>query len=165
MKIAAFGVEQWMNEYETRCQFNLAETCVESITFGELLAISKEVSKQDTTFTWVPSEFIENTAPPKRGFSIWIPQDGEEAGMATVSIERALKAGLKCRPVRVTVRDTIAWWPTEVARRDRVGKELIEQAKKDGKEPPKLPPADELRAGPTAEEEKVILTAWRENKK
>ena len=40
MKIAAFGVEQWMNAYETRCQFNLAETCVESITFGELLALT-----------------------------------------------------------------------------------------------------------------------------
>lgn len=133
-----------------------------AITFGELLAISKEVSKADTTFTWVPMEFIENTSPPNRGFSIWIPQDGEEAGMATVSIERALKAGLKCRPVRETVRDTIAWWPTEVARRDRVGKELIEQAKKDGREPPKLPPANELRAGPTLDEEKVILAAWRE---
>ena len=40
MKIAAFGVEQWMNEYETTCAFNLAETCVESITFGELLALT-----------------------------------------------------------------------------------------------------------------------------
>lgn len=40
MRIAAFGVEQWMNEYETACAFNLAETCVESITFGELLALT-----------------------------------------------------------------------------------------------------------------------------
>ncbi len=40
MRIAPFGVEQWMNEYETRCTYNLAETCVESITFGELLALT-----------------------------------------------------------------------------------------------------------------------------
>ncbi len=39
--------------------------------------------------------------------------------MATVSIERALKHGLKCRPVRETVRDTIAWWPTELAWREQ----------------------------------------------
>jgi len=26
VKIAPFGVEQWMNEYETRCTYNLAET-------------------------------------------------------------------------------------------------------------------------------------------
>ena len=40
MKIKAFGVEIWMNEYENNCLYNLAETCVESITFGELLTIS-----------------------------------------------------------------------------------------------------------------------------
>lgn len=37
MRIAPFGVEQWMNEYETRCTYNLAETCVESLTVAQLL--------------------------------------------------------------------------------------------------------------------------------
>jgi hypothetical protein len=37
MKIKAFVVEIWMNEYENKCLYNLAETCVESITFEELL--------------------------------------------------------------------------------------------------------------------------------
>ncbi len=135
-----------------------------AITLGELLTISKGVSKASTTFTWVPSEFIENTAPPKRGMSIWVSPDGEEAGMATVSIERALKHGLRCRPVRETVQDTLEWWPKEVERRTRVGKELAEQAKRDGKEPPKLDEPDFLRAGPTAEEEKTLLAAWHEHK-
>lgn len=40
MRIRPFGVEQWMNEYETRCEFNLAETCVDSITIAELLKLS-----------------------------------------------------------------------------------------------------------------------------
>ena len=39
MHIAPFGVEIWMNEFEKKCEFNLAETCVESITMAELLAI------------------------------------------------------------------------------------------------------------------------------
>ena len=39
MKIADFGVEIWMNEYETRAKFNVAETCVESLTVQELLAL------------------------------------------------------------------------------------------------------------------------------
>ncbi|HQH77535.1 MAG TPA: aminotransferase class I/II-fold pyridoxal phosphate-dependent enzyme [Synergistaceae bacterium] len=39
MKIADFGVEIWMNEYETRAKFNIAETCVESMTVHELLAL------------------------------------------------------------------------------------------------------------------------------
>jgi aspartate/methionine/tyrosine aminotransferase len=41
MRIAPFGVEIWMNEFETRCEFNLAETCVESLTIAELLALAK----------------------------------------------------------------------------------------------------------------------------
>lgn len=37
MKIEPFGVEIWMNEYELTCELNLAETCVASITLGELI--------------------------------------------------------------------------------------------------------------------------------
>jgi aspartate/methionine/tyrosine aminotransferase len=40
MRIAPFGVEQWMNEYETRCTYNLAETCVESLTVAQLLDLA-----------------------------------------------------------------------------------------------------------------------------
>src|SRR5262249_55490178 len=34
------AVEQWMNEYEETCRYNLAETCVRSLTTGELLDLS-----------------------------------------------------------------------------------------------------------------------------
>lgn len=37
MYIKPFGVEIWMNEFETTCELNLAETCVESLTIAELL--------------------------------------------------------------------------------------------------------------------------------
>ncbi|WP_046121126.1 aminotransferase [Ensifer aridi] len=40
MKIRDFGVEIWMNKYETKCELNLAETCVESLTVAELLDMS-----------------------------------------------------------------------------------------------------------------------------
>ena len=40
MKIDTFGVEMWMNEWENNCEFNLAETCVESLTLTELLNIT-----------------------------------------------------------------------------------------------------------------------------
>ncbi|MGB3277751.1 MAG: aminotransferase [Pseudorhodobacter sp.] len=39
MRIDEFGVEIWMNAYENDCKFNLAETCVESLTLAELLEI------------------------------------------------------------------------------------------------------------------------------
>ena len=40
MQIEPFGVEIWMNEWETKCDWNLAETCVESLTIAELLEIT-----------------------------------------------------------------------------------------------------------------------------
>ncbi len=40
MKIRPFDIEIWMNEFENHCEFNLAETCVASLTIEELLALS-----------------------------------------------------------------------------------------------------------------------------
>ena len=40
MKIRDFGVEIWMNRYENDCEWNLAETCVESLTVDELLRMA-----------------------------------------------------------------------------------------------------------------------------
>lgn len=42
MNITPFAVEQWMNAYETRCRYNLAETCVASLTIAELLDLAGE---------------------------------------------------------------------------------------------------------------------------
>jgi aspartate/methionine/tyrosine aminotransferase len=39
MDIQPFGVEIWMNEWETKCALNLAETCVHSLTLSELLTL------------------------------------------------------------------------------------------------------------------------------
>lgn len=40
MRIRDFGVEKWMNRWETACRYNLAETCVESLTVDELLGLA-----------------------------------------------------------------------------------------------------------------------------
>ncbi len=40
MKIADFAVEIWMNANETRCWFNMAESCVDSITLRDLLSLA-----------------------------------------------------------------------------------------------------------------------------
>ena len=36
MDIKTFKVERWMNEYEEDCTYNLAETCIDSLTVREL---------------------------------------------------------------------------------------------------------------------------------
>jgi aspartate/methionine/tyrosine aminotransferase len=40
VEIKPFGVETWMNEFETQCELNLAETCVDSITLGQLVEMA-----------------------------------------------------------------------------------------------------------------------------
>jgi len=49
MYIEPFGVEQWMNEWETKAVTNLAETCVDSLSAGRLLDLSgqrEEITRQ-----------------------------------------------------------------------------------------------------------------------
>lgn len=51
MKIRPFAVEEWMNAYETRCTYNLAETCVASLTIAELLALAGRNTDDLSIFT------------------------------------------------------------------------------------------------------------------
>lgn len=39
MKIKDFAVEQWMNQWETKCSINIAETCTESISLERLFEL------------------------------------------------------------------------------------------------------------------------------
>jgi aspartate/methionine/tyrosine aminotransferase len=58
MRIPAFKVEEWMNEYEHEAVYNIAETCVDSLTVEELISLDgtnpvdffQEVSKQKLTY-------------------------------------------------------------------------------------------------------------------
>lgn len=42
MKIKPFLVEEWMNEYEVGARYNIAETCVDSVSVDELFALTGE---------------------------------------------------------------------------------------------------------------------------
>ena len=44
MKIRPFAVEEWMNAYETGARYNIAETCVDSISVDELFLLCGEDS-------------------------------------------------------------------------------------------------------------------------
>ena len=48
MKIRPFAVEEWMNTYETGARWNIAETCVDSISVDELFRLCGE----DSTAFW-----------------------------------------------------------------------------------------------------------------
>ena len=42
MKIKTFAVEDWMNRYEVGAKYNIAETCVDSVSADELFALTGE---------------------------------------------------------------------------------------------------------------------------
>ena len=63
------------------------------------------------SLTWVPWPFLEKEkVEPWSDMPVWIPAGGPESGMSQVSIARALEAGLRFRPLRVTAQDTLTWW-------------------------------------------------------
>ena len=42
MKIKPFAVEEWMNAWEVGAKYNIAETCVDSISMNELFELTGE---------------------------------------------------------------------------------------------------------------------------
>ncbi len=130
------------------------------------LAASAATGGKKAEPVWVPTEFLESLQVSAGGdLPIWIPAAGEGAGFHQRSNAKAVAAGLTYRPVVDTCTATLEWWPKEVARRDRVGKQMVEDAKKAGKEPPKLPDPAKLRVGLSREREAEILKAWKEKQK
>jgi 2'-hydroxyisoflavone reductase len=106
------------------------------LAIGEMLDQIKAAFNSDTTFTWVPADFLE-----KQKVEAWSDMPvwtGEESGMARTNITRALGKGLTFRPLGETARDTLAWFKSQP--QDRQSK---------------------LRAGLTPEREAEVLAAWR----
>lgn len=111
-----------------------------TLTMGELLEISRQVSGSDARFTWAGAQFLlDEGVRPWSEIPLWIPAeaDPDAAGFSDVSCARAIAEGLVFRPLGETVRDTLAW---HAAR-----------------------PADHAwRAGLDPEREAGLLRKWRE---
>jgi len=94
----------------------------------------------DSRLTWVDETFLlERGAGPWIELPLWLPPQGETAPFAhmmSVDGKAAFSAGLLCRPLEHTVRDTAAW-----------------DAARGGGEP--------RRAGLAPEREAELLAAWR----
>jgi 2'-hydroxyisoflavone reductase len=86
------------------------------LTLGAMLEACKQVSGSNATFTWASVEFLkQNNVAEWSDMPTWIPDNAESAGFSRVDVSKAIKAGLKFRPLEDTVRDTIAWANTRPA--------------------------------------------------
>ncbi|WP_324824568.1 aminotransferase [Sinanaerobacter sp. ZZT-01] len=72
MKIKTFKVEQWMNEYENDAVYNLAETCVDSLTLRELLILAEKN----------PEEFMKGLADTRMTYSHIYGSDAYRNGIS-----------------------------------------------------------------------------------
>lgn len=108
------------------------------LTLGKLLEVSKQVSGSNANVKWASVEFLnQNKVEAWSDMPAWIPDDEEGVGFARVDISKALRAGLKFRPLEETVRDTLEWARTR-------------------------PTDHEWRAGLTPEREAEVLAALKE---
>jgi len=133
----------WMMELvvrRTKGYFN-AVTPPRALTMGDLVNASLGASPEaHTKATWVSEDFLAvHWKPEELDLPPWSPSKGEFAGASLCSTAAAQRTGLTCRPLDVTVRDTLAWFKTLPAER---------QAK--------------LRAGLEPKKESDTLQAWHE---
>jgi 2'-hydroxyisoflavone reductase len=108
------------------------------LTLGRLLDACREVSGSDARFTWLPESFLaDEKVGPWMELPLWVPQEPESPGFDAVSVERAIGAGLRFRPITETIRDTLSWATA-------------------------LPPDRARRAGLDPAKEAEILRRWKE---
>lgn len=83
-------------------------------TMASLLESARDVTGSRASLVWVPPEVIEAAGiAPWTELPIWLPPDGEYAGMHDGDVSAAYAAGLTCRPVEQTVADTWRWLQDE----------------------------------------------------
>jgi len=110
-------------------------------TLGSLLADCREAAGSTATVTWVDEDFlVEQGVQPWSELPLWVPVAGG-AGTWDQDTTAAEAAGLRCRPLRETVADTLAWL--------RSGAEVTPMEK------PRIP-----KAGLDPDRERELLAAW-----
>jgi len=100
-------------ESRTTGSFN-AVSAPGAFTMGQLItACQQAAATSGTTVTWVPEEFLAaHWKPEELDLPPWSPTKGETAGASLTVTKLAARAGLRCRPLGDTVRDTLAWFQT-----------------------------------------------------
>ena len=120
-------------------EYIVAGTKANTSTYGELLEACIEATGSAARLEWVDSDFLTTQdVAVWTELPIWVPP-GELPW--EVDTTRAEAAGLRCRPLRETVRDTWAWLAADGGAARRTYQ-------------PRMP------HGLSAEKERALLAAW-----
>lgn len=139
-------------EFMVHCLERKTNGCYHAITpagssdMRSLLKTCRSVSESDASFTWVPTEFLQQQGvAPWQNMPVWIPSTLPGfAGVGQVSSVRAQEAGLTYRTLDDTVRATLEWV-------DTLEPERVEQI------------VQGRRAGVSPEREAEVLKTWHES--
>jgi 2'-hydroxyisoflavone reductase len=102
-----------LSERRTRGVFN-AISAPGAITMGDVVRASLAASPAaHTRVTWVAEDYLPAAwIQDRRALLPWRPRHGASAGEPFTATDRAVKAGLRIRPLAQTVRDTWSWYQT-----------------------------------------------------
>jgi 2'-hydroxyisoflavone reductase len=79
--------------------------------WGEVLDTCAHVAGRRPRWVWADAKRLaELQLQPWSDLPVWLPPEGDTAGMAQTSVQAALAAGLRLRPLQETVADTLAWF-------------------------------------------------------
>jgi 2'-hydroxyisoflavone reductase len=81
----------------------------EKLLTAAFLEACKAVSASSAAFTWVSGDFLDKQSVE---LPIWAPASGETLGFHQINCQKAIRSGLRFRPMEETIRDTLAWWKT-----------------------------------------------------
>jgi 2'-hydroxyisoflavone reductase len=106
--------------------------------WAEMLYGIRAVTTAETTFTWVPYDFLtEMEIRPYSHMPVWMPPIPGREGFARFDLTPEVESGLTFRPLAVTAKDTLDFHFSRPPERQA-----------------------ELRAGIPAEREAEVLAAW-----
>ncbi|MEP7145930.1 MAG: NAD-dependent epimerase/dehydratase family protein [bacterium] len=105
------------------------------LTFGNFIKACQEVTKKKSEIIWAGEQFItDENVSGWTDLPMWISQ--EEEGVNNINISKAVKDGLKFRPIKETITDTLKF--------DKTRKNYV------------------LRAGLKPERESQLIKKWEE---
>jgi 2'-hydroxyisoflavone reductase len=108
-------------------------------TVRQMVEGTRAALGSDATFTYVTSAFLAaQKVRPWSDLPVWVPSEGNGAGMTQRSIAKALATGLTFRPFADTVKATMAFYQQQTEERKA-----------------------QLRAGLAPEREAAVLAAWK----
>lgn len=106
------------------------------LTMGGMLEQCRIAADSSAEVHWLPADYLLDAGvQPWSDLPLWLPGD-DMAGLLATDVSRAVAAGLTCRPLAETARDTLKWAVTR-------------------------PEAHEWRAGLSAKRESELLEGWQ----